>query len=553
MGQPQGDISQTIDVANQNLAIPNVVSPDSKYRRHEFLTWQGWYQWADGWDPGRVREAVQTHKRGWPYMSAALAVDMLQNAEIHGAWVQRSSVPLRTSWRVAGPSRAPRRYARDDLQRVWDDQFRPQYEDFLFNLAFMGGQWIEVHWELDAKNGVETPRLKRWPWEATIWRPESPAFRGGWYAITVDSGIVRMVPGDGHWLWLGHGQWSHQRGAVVPLGMSFMAGELALRDEANLSSTAGRASLAGTLPEKVQVDDPIGIALQNAIADLGIAATGIVVPFGTELKPVQVSSDTTFFATARAGHRDRVALSLLGQASTLGSSGPDGTYKNLGGFAVSQAIADRDHEATVRGFQALIHAYEQINGNDAGCHLVGERYADCNDAARNESSRATMLGTTVLSWRQAGLDPTQDDVDSLASKLTTKTIKVGAMPKTGGTAPNSHPPSKPPAILPTQSPNPAKPTASPQAIALDASTMARISDFLKAWDESQHPRDKGRFATKNGSKAPKKGPASPKNEGPKKPSAKKDGLGTGKAAAHARIVTGWAASRSESASDTTTH
>jgi len=260
----------SIDPNRALTAVRGRTSTDSQYLRHEFQTWQGWYHWPDGWSPKRARDAVSMHLKGWPYMSAALGVDLPRYPPIFGCLKQRKAPSLRTSWKVGGPDRAPGRFAVEDLSRTFREDFRPEYSDHLQSLALMGGQWLHVHFEVDTRRGVEIPRVKRWPWEAAIWRGPSPSFPGGWYAMTVDSGLVRMVHGDGHWVYLSHGERSHQMGAVIALGTTFVSGELARRDEAGLSEAAGRAAPYVELQPGVKVDDDIGLAVQAFIEEFGL-------------------------------------------------------------------------------------------------------------------------------------------------------------------------------------------------------------------------------------------------------------------------------------------
>jgi hypothetical protein len=425
---------------NRNLwARANRTSTDAAYRRHEFETWQGWYHWPDGWSPKRARDAMRMHLKGWPYMSVALSRDLPQYPPIFGALKQRFAPSLRTTWRIDGPTRAPGRYAVEDLRRVWREQFRPDYADTLRTLALMGGQWIHVHWELDPVRGVELPRLKPWPWEAAIWRGASPASPGGWYAMTVDSGMVRMVPGDGHWLYLANGSRAHEMGAVIALGTTFVSGELGRRDEAGLSEAAGRAAPWAELPEGVKVDDEIGLAVQSFVEEFGLARVGGVVPFGTKLNGYQIVSNTDFFKNFTLEQLTFCALVILGQVSTFAAPNA-GVYQNLGGATVAESLVDEDSEATIRGWQQLARAYCEINGQDFEdaegnelIQLVGERYADAGAKAKAKAERATLLANTLAAQVEV-FEVKQTDVDALAADLSTPTMKLKpkAAPPPGG-------------------------------------------------------------------------------------------------------------------------
>jgi hypothetical protein len=431
---------------DSNIGLWNTagqVSSDEQYLRHRFRTWQGWYQWADGWSPKRAREAVTMHIKGWPYMSAAIARDMVKYPPVFGALKKRCAPSLRTTWRIEGPDRAQGRYAVEDLRVAWRD-FREHYADTLRTMALMGGQWAQVWWELDPKRGVEIPRIERWPWEACMWRAESPAFPGGWYAMSVDSGFVRMTPGDGHWLYFSQGFRSHEMGAVIALATTFVAGELGRRDEAGLSEAAGRVGPLAILPDGVKITDPIGEAVQLFVENFGLARVGGVLPHGTELKPFEVVSDTDFFKNLTQEQLLYVGLVVLGQAGAL-LPGTQGVYRPLESFSVDEALVDEDLEATCRGMGQLCRAYCEINGQDsedsAGeplIQLVGERFADRSMKAKSEAEKGTLLADWAIAATQA-FDVQQGDVDVMAGKLSTPTMKIKPAPKTPPALPGGAP------------------------------------------------------------------------------------------------------------------
>jgi len=73
-----------LDTLPQLTAIANETSDDEKYLGHEFVTYQGWWEWADGYTPPEARDAVLGHLRGWMYQSASLARHCLRSAYILG-------------------------------------------------------------------------------------------------------------------------------------------------------------------------------------------------------------------------------------------------------------------------------------------------------------------------------------------------------------------------------------------------------------------------------------------------------------------------------------
>lgn len=439
----------TMDPSRMIFATAGRTSTDAAYRRHEFLTYQGWYHWPDGWSPKRARDAITMHIKGWPYMSAAIARDLPKYPPIFGALRRRMAPSLRAIWRHQGPDRAPGRYAVEDLRRVWREQWHPIYPDALRTHALMGGQWFHVHWELDVARGVEMPRIKRWPWEACVWRGASPSFPGGWYALTIDSGIVRMVPGDGHWIYMSQGERGHEMGAVIALAQTFVAGELGRRDEAGLSEAAGRAAPYVSLKGGVKVDDEIGLAVQDFVAEFGLTRVGGVLPEGNELKAFEIVSDTDFFKNLTAEQLTYVGLVLLGIPTSL-QPGTGGVYQPLGSYSVEESLVDEDFEATTRAWQlGVVRPYCEINGQefegDDGeplIKVIAKKYASEGDEAKAEAERATLLATTVQA-QVAVFDVKQPDVDDLATRLHTPSLKLkpkAASPPPGAPALPAPPP-----------------------------------------------------------------------------------------------------------------
>lgn len=421
-----------------NLHAPaNETSGDEKYLQHEFFTWAGWQDWHRSWNPEEARRAVLEMLRGWPYEAASLARHIRRLAYVFGALVQRSAPPLRTQWKhekSTGPQ-----YFVDELDDVWRRQFRPSYQEKLDDMAVLGGSVLHVHYVPDVRAGLMRPRLKRWPHEAMWWRPASSAFPGGWYALTNDSGIVRMTPGDGHWIFLAHGERWHESASILALGELFVAGKLAERDEAGLSAGAGLAAPIGTLPEGVKINDPDpnhqeGKDFQQAVAGLGRARQGMVKPFGSEVDPFFIESDTEFFDRYNGRLLLKIALSILGQSATL-APGANGVYQPIVSWSVADALSDKDHEATVRGWdEGLIRPFRDINGINSDAHLVGERWADAGAKAKAIAERQTLHANTIAAMRSAGLEPSQEDSDALAGDMSARKVTLGpkASPPDGG-------------------------------------------------------------------------------------------------------------------------
>jgi hypothetical protein len=452
-------VTAPIDPLENLAATKNVTSTDEKYLEHEFITYSGWQEWTRGYTAPEARDAVDNHLRGWPYQSASLARHCLRLAYILGALARRTAPTLRTQWRQEA-TRGPR-YAVRDLEAVWENQVRDSLEEKLRDVALLGGSVLHAHWVDDIEAGVRRPVLKRWPHEAMYWRAEAPGWPGGWYAITTDSALVRMTPGDGKWIFVAHGERWHEFGAILSVGELFVPGKLSERDEAGLSEAAGRASPWAELPEGVPVGGPvdkanpqavanaeIGRAVQTTIAGLGLARRGAVVPHNTKINGFEITSDTQFFDRYSLRQLIKIGYAILGIPAP--GPGAGSAYTPIVGWSVDEALVDKDHEALVRGWERVARPYCEINGIDSDVHLVGERYASPLERAKAEADKAeadaraaqaraqaatagaAQLAALVRALRLAGLEPTQAQVDALAAELGTAPIPLGPMPTTGG-------------------------------------------------------------------------------------------------------------------------
>lgn len=443
----------SLDTLAQLDATPNETSDDEKYLAHEFVTYAGWQEWAEGYTPPEAREAVLAHLRGWMYQSGSLTRHCLRSAYIQGALNRRGAPTERTQWSQA--SRRGPKWAASELDDVWCRQFRPSLEERLRDVSMMGGSIVHIHYVDDVEAGVRRQRLKRWPHEAIYWRAESPGYPGGYYAVTSDSGLVRITPGDGHWAFVAHGERWHEFGAVLSVGEMFPPSKLSERDEAGLSEAAGRAFVHASLGEGIKIQDENGKAVQKGLAGAGRARTAMVTPHGTEVDPVQIVSDTQFFDRYSLRQLVKIGYAIMGIPSP--GPGAASTYTPIVGWSVDEALVDKDHEALVRCWdEGIARPFCDVNGLDAIVGLVGERYASPVDRAEAEakraeaearrekaeterrSARALALPVWVRACRDAGMAPTQAQVDARAADLGTPTIPLGAAPAV---------PEKPPADI----------------------------------------------------------------------------------------------------------
>ncbi len=443
-----------LDTIAQLAAIANETSEDERYLQHEFVTYQGWWESSDGYTPPEAREAVLAHLRGWMYQSASLARHCLRQAYISGALARRSAPTLRTQWSQNVSDRGPK-WAGADLDDAFVRQFRPGLEEKLRDVSMLGGSILHIHYIDDVKAGVRRPRLKRWPHEAIYWRAESPGYPGGYYAVTSDSGLVRITPGDGHWAFIAHGERWHEFGAILSLGEIFPPSKLAERDEAGLSEAAGRASPWATLPEGVPVGGPvdtkdaaavskaaIGGAVQKMVAGLGRARTGAVVPFGTKIEGFEITSDTQFFDRYSLRQLMKIGYAIMGIPSP--GPGAESHYTPIVGWSVDEALVDKDHEAIVRAWNdGVARPFCDVNGIDAKVCLVGERYASPVDKAKAEADREeadarrakaeadrkAAPALALAAWTKAAVEVFeigQADVDEMAAALDTPSRKLNA-------------------------------------------------------------------------------------------------------------------------------
>ena len=427
--------TQPIDLLRPTARTAEV-SQDRKYLEHEFVTYQGGTHWSNGWTAGEARDAISAHLKGTFFSSATLARDVRRFPPIMGALRQRIAPARRCAWQIDGPTRAPGRFAVDDQKPVLASFLR-LYREVLLDVALMGFCWLHHHLEVDAKTGILRPVLRRWPLETVTWRARTAAFEEGYYASTLD-GLVRMVHGDGHWTLIGSGQRPHEMGAILALGLSYVAGELSRRDRAGLSEAAGRASPVAELPKDITPESDKGKDTAQVVSGLGRARKGALLPYGVKLSKFEVVSDTKFFEGALKDELGLVALSLLGQAGTL-APGSGGVYTPPVFEGVAESLVDDDVRETEQGYtEGLARTLTAINYADVDAdsvRLLGARPNRDDDArlkARGERSLA--LGTIVKAWRDAGLEPTQENVDKLAGDLGLPSIPIGEKKEPTGPA-----------------------------------------------------------------------------------------------------------------------
>jgi hypothetical protein len=257
-----------------------------------------------------------------------------------------------------------------------------------------------------------------------------------------------MQHGDGKWAMIGNGERPHELGAIVALGLTYVAGELERRDRANLSEGAGRAAPVATLPEGLPIDSEVGKAVTNVVANIGRGRNGAVLPGGTTLEPFSISSDTSFFKEALQDELVMVAFALLGQSGTL-TSGGGGVYTAPVFQGVAESLVDADIEGTIRGFTTgVAKPLTEINYPGVETPLLVASNPDRFSRAEGVGKRTQQFHEIVAKEKANGFDVTQDRVDSLASDL------VIAPPRLAASPPPDSPPTEPPFSAPPTEPTP---------------------------------------------------------------------------------------------------
>src|SRR6185503_2757336 len=101
---------------------------------------------------------------------------------------------------------------------------------------------------------------------------------------------------DGHWTviapWGDKSHPSHLMGAVRALGLTWMKGSFADRDEASYSDTHGRPKPVGKLPAGKSAHSPEGQELAAMVRGLGRPGSGGLYPDGADVKMLEATAKT---------------------------------------------------------------------------------------------------------------------------------------------------------------------------------------------------------------------------------------------------------------------
>lgn len=398
------------------------VSTDDKYLQHDFAP-SDWNPWAMGWTVELAREAITHHDLGDFGLSSVLGIASTRFAPVLAALEQRVDAPLGLARHTvpAGPEGLAA-VAGQELAALYAGA-EPLHGDMFAAKAMMGFSVLTHTWTPSEDASLLVPTTRVWPTSAIRYERITERFQ----AITRD-GPVDIVDGDGKWTIVGSGAMPHLRAAVRAIGLQYLKGGLADRDEAALSEFVGRNTFFGILPEKIVLKSDEGKEIGKTIKDMGRARSGAVYPHGTTVGTTTAASDKiAVFDQMLKRCASYVAMALLGQDGTV-QSGSGGVYQSpiFKGIAFSLLRSD----VTTAGAAFTRGVGRPYVLRNYGDEKLLARYEwllpDLDEAERRKAiaeGHERFLKVVDL-WSKTGFEVTQDAVDELAAALGVRAPKL---------------------------------------------------------------------------------------------------------------------------------
>lgn len=384
------------------------------------------------WTLERIRGARDAQLRGDFAQPVRLAEAFRTNDALFTAYTTRVSTQsaIALAWRAADSDSGRAVAARAEVSIITPQHTRESILGTLANHGIAIG-YVQHETVDDGSDAGPTVRftLTEWPLEHVRYNASLCTLE----TRTQDHGTVTIAHGDGHWIVFrkfGVAPWT-QDACVLPGAFIWAAHGAGTSDWAAASYSHGQPKMIGTLREgvKLQKDDlssdlsPEAQGLLDIVASLvsGDAGAGVL-PYGAKAELLFNGSTAWQVFEKLILDRAKAAMRIyLGTDAVLGAQGGAPGVDIAALFNVASTRIQGDLEALERGFrEGMILPWCVLHGvatADVPCLRYAMPDTDGERRSEQESAAIERLGATVKVMKDAGLEVTQDTIDSLVSVL----------------------------------------------------------------------------------------------------------------------------------------
>jgi len=191
------------------------------------------------WDSDTVRCTLEEHENGIFHRSAQLAEFCRRNDRIYAALRTRVMGALGLPFSVEKPGDCDNDPRLDKVCKLADKAMQRIPESTLAKIlrgvVMLGFCLAQIHW--DYEDGYFWPRLEPWDAQWVYYDHNEKCYR-----VQTKEGILRVNPGDGKWALFmsGSEEDSWLDGAIRPLGLLYLLGQISWVDWANYNETHGQ-------------------------------------------------------------------------------------------------------------------------------------------------------------------------------------------------------------------------------------------------------------------------------------------------------------------------
>lgn len=204
---------------------------------------------------------------------------LLTDDEIPADIAQRVNATLRSEFMLRPKGRTEMNRREKNVAEAWDEYCPDDAVfDLVANWLILGAGVATIDWATDDPRapGLWVPKLRTLPTEFLSWQPagqepKDAGKAGRWYYQT-RAGIEEVIPGNGKWVLMTHGERGWVWGLVRGLAMLWLGKQLTLQNWQRYNQKHGLPILKATLP--IQVDKAEKAAFIDALSE--IQSEGII-------------------------------------------------------------------------------------------------------------------------------------------------------------------------------------------------------------------------------------------------------------------------------------